>query len=364
MFLIRRAQFLDFEAITALCADHGPEIGATLEQIRAWYGPVRLLSFFPNRYQHLFDVYVAQVEGKVVGLIQVSPLNATQTTWRINRLVVNPEFSSQQIGILLLGWVFEYYRNARTWVIEVGIHDKETLALCREKGFQSLAEHSLWYLAPHALAQITTQESSPVQLLPMSNADAGLVCELDTATMPPIIRNIYNRHLEDFRRNYLQRLTDGIGLLLTQQERVSRYIYEPQRKVAMGAFDLHLQRAANITQPHRVTLWVHPAYTWLYGPLMHALGQICRHYTHAGLIIASADYQPEREAYLESLGATINDRTLLMSRSVWPKVRESRNPLENLTIPDVLPRWRPAQNPVPNQVQHQEPDQPPPTQNF
>ncbi|WP_218079778.1 GNAT family N-acetyltransferase [Anthocerotibacter panamensis] len=367
MLLIRKVQFLDLEAIAQLtqgsrATEHAGALLST-DQVQAWYGPVRLLSLFPNRHQHLFDVYVAQVEGKVEGMIQVSPVNVTQTTWRIDRLIVNDKFSQEQLGLLLMGHVFEYNRNARTWILEANIHDKSALALYRENGFQSLAEQSYWYLCSENLEELAGQESTPVQLLPVSNADAHLICELDTATMPPIVRNVYNRHLDDFRRNYVQRLSDAVGRMVKQQERVFRYVYEPQRRVAIGAFDLYVQKEPG-TGPHRVRLWVHPAYTWLYAPLMHTLAKITRHYPHIGLEVASADYQPEREAYLASLEAEVVERTLLMSRSVWHKVRESRNPLENLSIPDMLPNWQPARNPLPNRVQHQEPDSPQPPQTF
>ncbi len=361
MLLIRRAQFLDIDAITGLCKNsvsqnHGA--GLTAEQVRFWYGPVRLLSFFPNAYQHLFDVYVAQVEGKVVGMIQVSPVNATQTTWRIDRLVVNPEFASQEIGSLLIGWVIESYRNVRAWILETNISDTAALANYRERGFQSLAQQSYWHFSHEVLQQAAQQPVAPVEFRPVSNADAALMCELDTATMPPIVRNFYNRHLEDFRYNYLQRAAAELGLHLSQQERVFSYVYEAQRRVAIGAFDLQLHRNTEANYPHHAQLWVHPAYTWLYAPLMHTLARISSHYPEQGLEIASADYQPEREAYFTTLGAAVTERTLMMARSMFHKERESRNPLENLSLPDMLPKWQPVRNPIPDRIQPENPEPP------
>jgi len=362
--LIRRVQFLDLDSLSALCAAQPENGGLSLEKIRDWFGPVALLNHFPNRYQHLFEVFVAQVEGKVVGMIQVAPVNVTHTTWRIERLVVHPTFAEPHpISLLLLGTVFEYYRSSRTWVLESDIHDKDALAVFREKGFQSLAEQSYWQLNPEILAQ--QEPTTAIQLRPVSNADAALLCELDTATMPPIVRNVYNRHIDDFRSNFLQRAGDAIGLQLAHQERVFSYVYEPQRRVAIGAFDLYLQQLPRpLAEPHRVNLWVHPAYTWLYAPLMQTLAQILRHYPQRALEIVSADYQPEREAYFASLGAEVTRRTLLMSRSVWHKVRESRNPLEHLLIPEMLPQWQPLRNPLPNRLQQQKPEPPQPPQGF
>jgi hypothetical protein len=67
------------------------------------------------------------------------------------------------------------------------------------------------------------------------------------------------------------------------------------------------------------------------------------------LQLASADYQPEREEYLEQLGAERIEHTLLMSRSVWHKLREAK-PLEGLQLSDVLQGLQPARTPIPSRM--------------
>ena len=66
------------------------------------------------------------------------------------------------------------------------------------------------------------------------------------------------------------------------------------------------------------------------------------------LQIMSLDYQTEREEYLRQIGALEIAHTLMMSRSVWHKVRETKaGALEGLKMPDVLPGLQPTGNPMP-----------------
>jgi hypothetical protein len=57
---------------------------------------------------------------------------------------------------------------------------------------------------------------------------------------------------------------------------------------------------------------------------MAKMAQLTQAYPPQSLALASTDYQPEREEFLLKLGAQDLERTLLMSRSVWHKIRESR----------------------------------------
>jgi hypothetical protein len=69
------------------------------------------------------------------------------------------------------------------------------------------------------------------------------------------------------------------------------------------------------------------------------------------LQLASADYQPEREEYLEQLGAERIDHTLLMSRSVWHKLREAKPvSLEGLQLSEVLQGLQRSRTPIPSRM--------------
>ena len=115
----------------------------------------------------------------------------------------------------------------------------------------------------------------------------------------------------------------------------------PSAKQRSATFKCSLSRDGS--QPHVAQLTVHPAYTWLYPELLSQMARIAKDFPPQSLHLASADYQPEREEYLEQIGAERISHTLLMSRSVWHKLRESKlNALEALQLSDVLQGFQPG----------------------
>ena len=122
----------------------------------------------------------------------------------------------------------------------------------------------------------------------------------------------------------------------------------PQRKAAIGYFQLRLCRDGS--QPHTAQLTVNPAYTWLYPELMAQMARIMQDLPAQTLQMASPDYQPEREEYLDSIGADRIGHTLLMSRSVWHKVRETKSIAEGLQLSEMLQGLQPSRKPVPGRI--------------
>ncbi|MEG4324826.1 GNAT family N-acetyltransferase [Microcoleus sp. AT3-A2] len=359
--VIRPFQYRDIEVMEQLCAETAEEpenrkgascdvvLGRKLQQIRRWYGLLKIFSLFPNPCQSLFRAHVAEEEGSVKGIIQISPFNRTRSTWRIDRIGVDPEARSKGIGSMLLRYCFEAVWEARTWLLEVNIGDKTSLALYRQNGFQPLAQMTYWTIAPERLQEMASSTPDLPNLLPVSNADAQLLYQLDTASMPPLVRQVFDRHLQDFKTSFLGALVEGVRQWLGKTEVVSGYVFEPQRKAAIGYFQVQLSR--NGQQPHVAQLTVHPAYTWLYPELLSQMARLVQDFPVQSLQLASADYQPEREAYLEQFGAVRVEHSLLMSRSVWHKLRESKLvSLEGLQLSEMLQSFQPTRKPVPGRM--------------
>ncbi|WP_017720130.1 GNAT family N-acetyltransferase [Kamptonema formosum] len=354
---IRPVQYRDLEVLEKHFASafegeahsRSTETCGHLSQVRRWYWPIKLLSLFPNPYQHLFTTHVAEQDGKIRGAIQISPFNRTRSTWRVGRVAVDPAASSLGVGSGLLRHCLEVIWEARTWLLEVNVSDKMALALYRQNGFQPLAQMTYWDLPPELLHSQAEREPDLPNLQPVSNADAQLLCQLDSAAMPPLLRQVFDRHIQDFQTSLLSALIEGFKQWLTGTEAVSGYVFEPQRKAAIGYFQLQLCK--NGSFPHSAQLTVHPAYTWLYPELLSQMARIAGDFPPQSLQLASADYQPEREEYLEQIGASRISHTLLMSRSVWHKLRESRlAPLEVLQLSEVLSGFQPVRKPVPGRM--------------
>jgi hypothetical protein len=262
---------------------------------------------------------------------------------------VDPGAEHLAIGSMLLRHCLEAIWEARMWMLEVNVNDKDALALYRHNGFQPLAQMTYWAISPDLLAELTQREPDLPNLLPVSNADAQLLCQLDIAAMPPLVRQVFERHKSDFQTSFFQAVIQGVRQWLDRTEVISGYVFEPQRKAAIGHFQLRLCKDGSFA--HKAQLTVHPAYTWLYPELLSQMARITNDVPPQSLQLASADYQPEREEYLEQICAERIEHTMLMSRSVWHKLRESKRvSLDALQLKDMLPGLAPARKPIPSRI--------------
>lgn len=361
--VIRPIQYGDLESIEQLttqateaeCNSCSLTFIRQIQQVRRWYGLLMILNWFPNPCQYDFCLYVAEQFQRLRGLIKVSPFNRTRSTWRVEQVLVDPtpslEPSSKpaklDTGSALLRHCFEKIWEARTWLLEVNIHNKDTLALYRHNGFQPLAQLTYWSISAQTLASLADREPDLPNLLPVSNADAQLLYQLDTASMPPLVRQVFDRHIEDFKTGFTRSLVSTVQQWFNRTEVISAYVFEPQRKAAIGYFQLTLCQDGS--RAHEAQLTVHPAYTCLYPELFSQMAWITQQYPAQSLHLASADYQPEREDYLEQLEAQRIEHSLLMSRSVWHKIREAKK-LEGLQLSEVLQGLQPARTPIPSRM--------------
>jgi len=325
-----------------------------IDHIRTWYGWLKFLTLFPNPWQNYLRIYIAEELQQIIGLIQVAPENTSRSTWRVKQVLTSAKSSFLETGSQLLRYCFETLWEARTWILEVNVQQNDTLALYRQNGFQPIAHLTYWSLAAENLAVLAEKSAELTNLLPCSNADAQLLYQLDCVSMPPLLRQVFDRHIQDFKTGVLNQAISQAKQWWTGKEIKEYYIFEPQRKAAIAYVNLQISRSG--TSSHQLKLTVHPAYTWLYGPVLAKIAQILQNYPAKSLELVSADYQPEREEYLERLSAERIEHTLLMSRSVWHKLREVRQ--EGLQISDVLQGLNPAsRTPVPTRISSFSPSQ-------
>ena len=327
-----------------------------LDHQRRWYAPLKLLSWMPSPMAPASLTFVAERQGCLVGFIQVAPFNRTRSTWQVERVVVNRAVAAKlmitgymDVGSRLLRHCFEAVWEARTWMLEVNVNHKTALSLYRFNGFQPLAQTTYWSLPAEAIATLAQREPDLPNLLPVSNADAQLLYQLNTASMPPLVRQVFDHQIQDFKSGVMGTANATVDRLVNNLETVSAYVFEQQRKAAIGQFQLTICRDGR--QPHTADLTVHPAYTWLYPELMVQMAKILQPFPAQPLHLTSRDYQPEREECLTQMEAVPDSHTLLMSRSVWHKVRESKPiSLEGLQLSDVFTGLQPAAKPIPGRM--------------
>jgi hypothetical protein len=371
-FQVRSLQYRDLEIVERLWAEQGKDSHLACSMIQAeslalsrWPRWLQIFNWFPHPWRDTVVFYVAQLNQRVHGVIRVSPFNRTRSTWRVDQIAVESALleadtgnggvptatiaTASEIGSSLLRYCLENIWQARTWLLELDVNDQDALGLYRQNGFQLLAQTTYWSLSAEQLKHLADREPDLPNLRPVSNADAPLLYQLDNMAMPPLVRQVFDRHTQDFKTTVLASLFALVRQWLTRTESVSGYVFEPQRQVAIGYFQLQLCR--NGRQPHHAHLTVHPAYTWLYPELMTQMARITQDVPPQELQLASADYHPEREEYLEGIGATRIAHTLMMSRSVWHKLREAKPAsLDSLQLTEVLQGLQPAHKPVPGRI--------------
>ncbi len=374
--IVRPLQYRDIDAIDSLCqqattADPAvkAQIGQLLQQMTRWYAPLQFFNLLPT--PHLSDraLLVAECEQQVRGIISVSPFNRTRSTWHVewvsidNRATIPEQITGKSdIGTQLLRYCFEHIVEASTWVLEIDVNDNSALALYRQNGFQPLAHLTYWEIAPALLQELAQREPDLPNLLPVRNTDAQLIYQLDTVSMPPLLRQVFDRQIHDFKNNLVQTMVGKVKEWLQQKQSVSNYVFETQRKAAIGYYRLSLNYDSQSTndpdrRTHQAELTVHPAYTWLYPELMAQLARSCQYLPSQPLQLVSADYQPEREEYFQEIGAVRVKHSLLMSRSVWHKLREAKRlSLENLQLAEMLQSLQPSRQPLPNRIEKNDSD--------
>jgi hypothetical protein len=363
--IVRPLHYRDLDALSELCQRVSPtdchlpdRIAELSKQVGRWYGPIKL-PFGLNAP----CILVAERDRQICGAIQVAPFNRARSTWKvewaaIDRSAESPEqiSSRSDIGSLMLRYCFEQIVEASTWVLEVDVNDNSALALYRHNGFQPLAHLTHWEIPPHTLQEIAQREPDLPNLLPVRNTDAQLIYQLDNVAMPPLLRQVFDRQVYDFKHNIVQNIVGKVKQWLTHTQTTSNYIFETQRKAAIGYYRISLNIGAE--RSHQAELTVHPAYTWLYPELMAQLARSCQGVSPQSLQLISADYQPEREEYFQQIGAERVEHSLLMSRSVWHKLREAKHiSLDRQQIADMIQSLQPGRQPIPNRIEKNDPEE-------
>jgi hypothetical protein len=355
---IRPLQYRDLNAIAFLLQErldleyksYHDSLLRKIRKYQSYFGLLQLSHIFADSFCQNLYLYIAEKDGQIHGFIEVSPVNYNRTTWKVEQVLVNHNTSLNHlligncsIGSQLLRYCFEKIWEARTWILEVNINEKNTIGLYRENGFQPIEQVTYWECNSNVLETLSQQDISLPNLLPVSNADSRLIYQLDCVCMPPMLRQIFDRHIEDFKRGIWQYFREQLQGWLNQIDTVRAYVVEPQRKAAIGYFQLEICK--NGSQPHQANFLVHPAYTWLYPKLLSKMAELVKPFPDQSLIVSSCNYQAEREEYLVNLGAERKSHNLFMSRSVWHKLKETKT--LDLSLPEVLKGLKPAHNPIP-----------------
>lgn len=280
----RLARKRDFEGIKKIFelaftdeyARREVDIVRRIEKIESLYPLVKLLSLFPNPYQHVFTVHVAEEEGQIAGMAQMSPRNDIQTRWHIDNIAVHPDFRGRGLASQLLNDVFQYYneRGALRFTLEVDTHNAPAIKLYEKLGFRRYSTLYYYKLSPKKLGSFRTRKEvvMPVGLRERKPSDAEAIWELYQQTIPPYIRVVEDRQPEDFSLGPVQQSTEWLKKSLKRSETLHWVVEDTHRNCLAASLDIYAQLRA---LPHVLQLTLHPAYGDLAEPLLtYALHQL------------------------------------------------------------------------------------------
>lgn len=152
---IRPLQYRDLNTIaillqTRLAEEYNSQQAELLKKIQkyqSYYGLLQILKILPSSFNRDLYIYIAERDEQIQGFISVIPANHTRTTWKVEQIMINSHhcapnllIGNRSIGSQLLRYCFEKIWEARTWILEVNINEKDTIGLYRENGFQPIAQ--------------------------------------------------------------------------------------------------------------------------------------------------------------------------------------------------------------------------------
>lgn len=314
------------------------DIVRKIEKIESVYPLVKLLSLFPNPYQHLFTVHVLESKGEIAGMAQISPRNHSQTRWHVDNIAVHPNFRGQGIALSLLNETFAWYadRGAMRFTLEVDTSNAAAIKLYEKLAFRRYSTLYYYKMAPKTLAQFRDLETVEVHpgLRERKPGDAQEIWELYQSTIPPYIRVVEDRSPADFTLSPMQQGTEWLKKSLKRSEAIHWVVEDSQRGCLAAQLDMYAQ-LRNL--PHVIQLTLSPGYGDLAEPLLtFALNQLAQVSINPVLIGA---YEPQRAKLdaIKNLGFKKLTSDFLMVRDttnklILPAAENQENFIQNMSF--------------------------------
>lgn len=326
--LIRSVRFLDLPALRHLFAEafseeierRGVDLAAQFSQWQhlsplfrpnsrsesfagargAIYPLARVLALFPNPYQHVFNLHVAEIDGAIAGFIQTSPANREHTRWHVDYLAVAPAFRGHGVAQALLDFTFEHHVGSQSFTVEIDTRNLPAIGLFTRKGFRRYATVHYFELAAEKLEAYETP-APPSGLRPYRSKDAEGLLQLHHACTPSPMRMIDARCVADFEVGFVERTFGKWRGRLGMVEE-DRYVVTDERKRVIGYLHVTAQlRSAS----HAIDLLVHPGYDELAEPLLRFGLAKLRRYPRHEVLAWVPDYQPAKMTALEHAGFSL-----------------------------------------------------------
>ncbi len=298
-----------------------------LERYQTLYMPFHFISqFLPLRLKFLPSIYVATAEGKVLGLIWLSRDGHRQDRWKIEQVIIDPDYySAYDVGKQLIYYVINKFgaMGVETFLAYADPHYTEGLALLKECGFRHCTKmHTYQLERPN---NNTPEKGRFIQgIREAKSSDARELQELHSETLLPELRVSLRRSPEDFVPGFAERLKRNL-----QGEFSKRWV------VSQGSHD-YLYGSVSIStwdyKHYDLSLLISPA--WEDGTedlVLFGIEQIYKSCQHAKITVQAYDFQKQKLEILEQQGFQKTATTEILVKDYWIPLKDkplhSRNPV-------------------------------------
>jgi GNAT superfamily N-acetyltransferase len=291
-----------------------------IEKIQSFYPWVKVLSLFPNPYQHVFTVHVLEWEGRIAAMAQVSPRNQEQTRWHIDNIAVHPDFRGQGLAQALLNGVFDYYRarGALRFTLEVDLANQPAIRLYEKLGFRRYSTLTYSKLSPKRLGRFRDPQELvvPVGLRPRRRGDLEALWELYQDAIPPYIRLVEERSPRDFELGPLQQGSEWLKKALRRSQALHLVVEDHHHRL-LASLDVFAQLRA---LPHVIQMTVHPGHGHLAEPLLrYTLHQLASISVNP-VLMGCYECQRAKQDAINSVGFKKLTADFLMVRDTFEKL--------------------------------------------
>lgn len=239
-----------------------------------------LFNYFSPNFRDMFDGFVWETNGQIVGNITVQRFDTYGQRWTIANVAVAPPFRGQGIARRLVNMALEYIRErGGDWaILQVRRNNDIARGLYERLGFETLGGVSQYRLERSTSApsndELPTMETV-APLRPMSAQEWYATYELAVAATPNLMQWWRPLRADHFQIYAEQRLSEAF-LRLAGHSRVMRLIFP----ASVGSRHLHafmtLHAALGTAfgqSEHGLQLYVHPDVSgqYEYPLLRHAL---------------------------------------------------------------------------------------------
>ncbi|MBU6430421.1 MAG: GNAT family N-acetyltransferase, partial [Cyanobacteria bacterium REEB65] len=314
----------------------GIELTSQFGRWQQVYPLVRALALFPNPYQHLLNLHVAECQGTVAGFIQTSPGNQSRSRWHIDYLAVAPPFRGRGIAKALLDYIFARYAESgvQVYTLQIDARNQAGLALCGEKGFRHYATVG-YYQASADLLATFQPVPPPNKLRPIRKSDSTLLADLYIASTPAPVRLVDSRSPADYEAGLIERSLELWRRRMRECEE-TRYVVDGPNRELVGYLRILAQYRG--IAPHTIQLTVHPGYAQNAGDLLRfALGKL-RGYPPGAALTWCMQYHPYKQQAFEEAGLQRVTEDICLVKDGTITLKLPASPYK----PEELPAFKPA----------------------